>query len=126
MASRESERFIVLGGRDSRPHGEGTAKPSQPAKETAPGSRPDMLLPTSLREIARKAKRSKSYRKPTERSKTQRQAPHRAESLAPCWRTSTCTMPWKIQIDFSGREIGSASVHPIPEAGVEAILFPGL
>lgn len=62
MASGESERFIVLGGRESRPHGEGTAKPSQPAKETAPGSRPDMLLPTSLREIARKAKRSKSYR----------------------------------------------------------------
>ena len=35
MASRESERFIVLGGRESRPQGaesalgEGTAKPSQ-------------------------------------------------------------------------------------------------
>jgi hypothetical protein len=62
MVSRESERFIVLGGRESRPHGEGTAKPSQPAKETAPGSRPDILLPTSLQEIAIKAKRSKSYR----------------------------------------------------------------
>ena len=68
MASGESERFIVLGGRESRPQGaesalgEGTAKPSQSAKETAPGSRPDMLLPTSLREIARKAKRSTSYR----------------------------------------------------------------
>ena len=62
MAPRESERFIVLGGRESRPHGEGTAKPSQPAQETAAGSRPDSWLPTSLREIARKAKRSKSYR----------------------------------------------------------------
>jgi len=61
-ASRESERSILLGGRESRPHGEGTAKPSQPAQETAPGSRPDCLLPTSLREIARKAKRSPSYR----------------------------------------------------------------
>jgi RNA-directed DNA polymerase len=61
-ASRESERFIVLGGRESRPHGEGSAKPSQSAQETAPGSRPDMLLPTSVREIARKAKRSTSYR----------------------------------------------------------------
>jgi RNA-directed DNA polymerase len=68
MASRESERFIVLGGRESRPQGaesalgEGTAKPSQSAKETKAGSRPDQLLPTSLREIARKAKRSTSYR----------------------------------------------------------------
>lgn len=61
-ASRESERSIVLGGRESRSQGEGTAKPSQPAQETAPGSRPDCLLPTSLREIARKATRSPSYR----------------------------------------------------------------
>ncbi len=62
MASRESERFIVLGGGESPSHGEGTAKPSQSAKETKAGSRPDPLLPTSLREIARKAKRSTSYR----------------------------------------------------------------
>jgi len=62
MTPGESERFIVLGGGESPSHGEGTAKPSQPAKETAAGSRPDQLLPTSLREIARKAKRSTSYR----------------------------------------------------------------
>lgn len=62
MASRESERSILLGVGESPSHGEGTAKPSQPAQETAPGSRPDCLLPTSLREIARKAKRSTSYR----------------------------------------------------------------
>lgn len=62
MAQRESERFIVLGGRENRPHGEGTAKPSQSAQETKAGSRPEPLLPTSLREIARKAKRSTSYR----------------------------------------------------------------
>ena len=62
MASGESERFIVLGGRESRLHGEGTAKPSQSAQETKAGSRSDPLLPTSLREIARKAKRSTSYR----------------------------------------------------------------
>ena len=61
MASGESERFIVLGGRESRLHGEGTAKPSQSAQETKAGSRSDPLLPTSLREIARKAKRSTSY-----------------------------------------------------------------
>lgn len=62
MASRESERPIVLGGGESPSQGEGAAKPSQPTQETAPGSRPDMLLPTSVREIARKAKRSTSYR----------------------------------------------------------------
>lgn len=62
MTLGESERFIVLGGRESRPHGEGTAKPSQSAQETKAGGRPDPLLPTSVREIARKAKRSTSYR----------------------------------------------------------------
>lgn len=62
MTLRESEQFIVLRDGESPSHGEGTAKPSQPAKETAPGSRPDMLLPTSLRVITRKAKQDKKYR----------------------------------------------------------------
>jgi RNA-directed DNA polymerase len=38
------------------------AKPSQSAKETVPGSRPDMLLPTSLRVITKKVKQDKKYR----------------------------------------------------------------
>jgi len=58
----ESERPIVLRGRESLPHGEGAAESPYPAQETEAGSRPEPLLPTSLREIARKAKRSKSYR----------------------------------------------------------------
>ena len=39
-AKGESERPIVLGGRESLPHGEGAAESPYPAKETAAGSRP--------------------------------------------------------------------------------------
>ena len=54
---------IVVGGRESRPHGEGPDGSTQPAKETRAGQAgPGHHVPTSLRGIANRAKESKHHR----------------------------------------------------------------
>ena len=53
---RESDQSTVLGGRESRSHGEGADRNTQPAKETWTGREgPEQTMPTSLQGIAKKA-----------------------------------------------------------------------
>ena len=52
----KSDLPIVLGGRESRPHGEGAREPSKPTQETDAGSRPDWSLPTRVWVIARRSR----------------------------------------------------------------------
>ena len=59
----ESDSPIVLGGRESRPHGEAVDEGAKPAKETGAGhAGSEKRLPTSLRGIAKKAQDDKKYR----------------------------------------------------------------
>ena len=63
MTDRESDQPIVLRGRESRPHGEGADRYTQPAKETLPGhGGSDTAMPTSLLGIANKVKNQKQPR----------------------------------------------------------------
>ena len=60
---RESDQSTVLGGRESRSHGEGADRNTQPVKETWTGREgPEQTMPTSLQGIAKKAKSQKKYR----------------------------------------------------------------
>jgi RNA-directed DNA polymerase len=60
---RDSDSFIVLRGRESRPHGEGMDKSMQPVKETSAGHvGPEEHWQTSLRGIAKKATENKGHR----------------------------------------------------------------
>jgi hypothetical protein len=63
MTCRESDHLIVLGGRESRPHGEGDDKYMYSAKETLTGHAGlGKLMQTSLQGISQKAKQQKKYR----------------------------------------------------------------
>ena len=63
MVPRESDQPIVLGGRESRPQGEGAGRSTQPAKETRAGREgTDNPVQTFLRGIAEKAKSQPKYR----------------------------------------------------------------
>ena len=56
MVWRESDPLVVLRGRESRSHGEGADRKTQPTKETWSGRQvPEHTRPTSLRGIATKA-----------------------------------------------------------------------
>lgn len=60
---RDSDPFIVLRGRESRPQGEGMDKNTQPAKETSAGHvGSEKRWQTSLRGIAKKAIENKTHR----------------------------------------------------------------
>lgn len=60
---RDSDSFIVLGGRESRPQGEGMNRNTQPAKETSAGQVGlEQHWQTSLQGIAKKAKEDKNHR----------------------------------------------------------------
>jgi RNA-directed DNA polymerase len=60
---RDSDSFIVLRGRESRPQGEGMNRNMQPVKETNAGHvGPGLRWQTSLRGIAKKAKENKTHR----------------------------------------------------------------
>lgn len=60
---RDSDPFIVLGGRESRPQGEGMDKNTQPAKETSAGHvGSEKSWQTSLQGIAKKAAENKAHR----------------------------------------------------------------
>lgn len=60
---RDSDSFIVLGGRESRPQGEGMDRNMQPVKETSAGHvGSEVSWQTSLRGIAKKAKENKTHR----------------------------------------------------------------
>ena len=63
MTLRESDHLIVLGGRESRPQGEGGDGETEPSKETCAGHEgPEYSKPTSLKGIAKKAQSQKQYR----------------------------------------------------------------
>ncbi len=63
MGFWESDPLVVLGGRESGPHGEAVDKDSQHAKETGAGHAGlDKRLPTSLQAIANKAKTEHLHR----------------------------------------------------------------
>ena len=54
MTTRESDHPIVLGGRESRPQGEGGDGGTEPSKDTCAGhAGPEYRKPTSLKGLAR-------------------------------------------------------------------------